>query len=283
MADIGCMILENENILQTLEDNIDIISHVHFSAPNLVALSRSSFSSLSYSRIFYHLQLLKYTHKITIEMLNISDLLDISNSIYHVVKDPDINIIGAGWMGCHLCLKLLEQGYNPTLIEKTRIFAETSSKNQNRLHVGFHYPRSFETRLLCKRTFDQFMKCYESTCIEETKFVNLYVIANTSLMDRETYELIMIAENMKFRTIQTSDYNIHNCSSIGYDVPEKAINWKKAQEYFGNRLKNQICMRTEHNIQKNNANLIFDCTYNSFGTIANCYFIPTLSLIYQQK
>ena len=61
-----------------------------------------------------------------------------------------IFIIGAGWYGLHSAKILESIGRKYRIIEKNKdIFMGSSGFNQNRLHLGFHYPRSFETQRRC--------------------------------------------------------------------------------------------------------------------------------------
>ena len=55
-----------------------------------------------------------------------------------------IAIIGAGWFGCHIALEILKLNkFKIQIFERNKdIFNGASSNNQNRLHLGFHYPRS---------------------------------------------------------------------------------------------------------------------------------------------
>ena len=57
-----------------------------------------------------------------------------------------IAIIGAGWFGCYIGYDLIKSGYEVKIFEKEKeIFSGASGYNQNRLHLGFHYPRSYRT------------------------------------------------------------------------------------------------------------------------------------------
>jgi L-2-hydroxyglutarate oxidase LhgO len=87
-----------------------------------------------------------------------------------------IAIIGGGWIGCHLANKLGDV-HDITIYEKnSTLFTETSYKNQNRLHLGYHYARSFETRELCLSTFDRFIDDYGFATEKVDK--NLYCVAS---------------------------------------------------------------------------------------------------------
>jgi dTDP-4-dehydrorhamnose reductase len=73
--DIGCMFLENENIFDVINKNIDLIYHIHISAPHLSSLTE--YKEISYNQIFKLLKNLNYKHYITFEFLNITiDNLD---------------------------------------------------------------------------------------------------------------------------------------------------------------------------------------------------------------
>ena len=72
-----------------------------------------------------------------------------------------IAIIGAGWFGCHIGSELLNDGHKIKVFEKQKdIFLGASGNNQNRLHLGYHYPRSYVTREQSRNCFDKFKKFY---------------------------------------------------------------------------------------------------------------------------
>ena len=48
-------------------------------------------------------------------------------------------------------LSLKNKGFSIKIFEKNAIFSTASSNNQNRLHLGFHYPRSALTRAQSSR------------------------------------------------------------------------------------------------------------------------------------
>jgi len=58
----------------------------------------------------------------------------------------NIVIVGGGIFGLTSALVLHDKGYKVTVIEKNKdILLEATKCNQNRIHYGFHYPRSTQT------------------------------------------------------------------------------------------------------------------------------------------
>ena len=73
-----------------------------------------------------------------------------------------ICVIGAGWFGCHIATKLIDEGHSVKIFEKNKkIFSNASGNNQNRLHQGFHYPRSRKTINLSRKVL---------SCLERIPF-----------------------------------------------------------------------------------------------------------------
>ena len=94
----------------------------------------------------------------------------------------EIIVIGAGWFGCHIADALSHQHDIRVMEVKQDIFQGTSGHNQNRLHLGFHYPRSHQTRMCAKHGYAKFLKQYGHLC--ESIDENIYAIASKeSLLD----------------------------------------------------------------------------------------------------
>ena len=121
----------------------------------------------------------------------------------------NIVIIGAGFYGCYIAKKLIEQ--NPKI--KIDIYEKNSDillgpgrYNQYRLHTGFHYPRSPETieqtifgEKIFRKEFKNFVY-YPRT--------NLYAIHKNSLTNFKDY--IKILNNFKLK------YKIEKINDIDY-------------------------------------------------------------------
>lgn len=143
-------------------------------------------------------------------------------------------IIGGGWYGLHIAYKY-QNIYDIIVLEKNNdIFTGSSYFNQNRLHQGYHYPRSYKTRKLCKDKNIMFMNDY-SHIVDDIQN-NYYLISNESFIDYETYINIFRYDEYDF-TEKKNDYftniqkNIISCN-------EKIINHQKAKDFFKENIKN---------------------------------------------
>lgn len=211
------------------------------------------------------------------------------------MNKTDIVIIGSGWYGLHI-LKYLEENYNnfkTILLEKnSQIFENSSNYNQNRLHLGYHYPRSYYTRELCKNGYDKFIEKYR----EVVDFIdnNYYLISNDSIIDYNSYLKIYSNDKKYDHTIIENTY-FKNVDNNIINTKEKIINSLKSKEYFlkNINLNNLKLNYYVKNIEKcgdkiiiNNdieCKLLIDCTYNQLNLSKNNYnYELTISLIYEK-
>ncbi|MDD5407047.1 MAG: FAD-dependent oxidoreductase [Sulfurovaceae bacterium] len=286
VLDVGCAFLENEDIYNKLVEyaKTEWVYHVHISAPNLVSIAL--FKDVRYKYLYDTFSKV-YKNKITLELSNQEDM-EIKRSIYTLKKLPSIAIIGSGWYGAHIGVKMLEKGCSVLIYEKNNeIFNGASSFNQNRLHLGFHYPRSSDTRKLCREGYDKFIKEY-GFCVHDIKN-NIYLIAKESLVDYKTYLGIYNYEEINYR--QCESLNEFNNIQGGICVDEKFIDPLVAKHYFSKKLANVI------RLGKNISNVyelslgfdyVYDCTYNALGLMSdfnnyNVIYELTLSLLYKSN
>lgn len=195
-----------------------------------------------------------------------------------------IAIIGGGWVGCHLASKL-KNNHDIVIFDKNEeLFLETSYNNQNRLHIGYHYPRNHQTRDLCKNTFYRFINEYGFLVKDVNP--NLYSISSDkSLLDFNTY--IKIFDKYNFTILNSEDYNLTNIEGT-ISTNEKHINFKNAYDFFNQNLK---IYHVKRNILKNNIeeikkeyDLVINATNNHIvdNNINNYFYELTLTLIYKK-
>lgn len=186
---------------------------------------------------------------------------------------PHILILGCGIYGCHAAMVLKAANISFKMADITnKFFTGSSSKNQNRLHLGFHYPRSFSTRQECKQGYSQFYQQYGH--VLEDIANNYYFIDNKSLVDLQTYKNIYAYENIPYQETSMPDLSFTYDKSKfqgAIKTDEKHINFRKLAQFFQAHLQEHIIPEfkfedlmyenkpfTYHNYQ---FDLILDCTY----------------------
>ena len=81
-------------------------------------------------------------------------------------RRPRVGIVGAGIFGATCALRLSPR-YRITLIERAEdILGGASWGNQNRHHFGYHYPRSPETVLQCRKSHPAFEAVYGEALVD---------------------------------------------------------------------------------------------------------------------
>ncbi len=170
-----------------------------------------------------------------------------------------IAVIGAGWFGCHIAFELLKEGHQVKIFEREKnIFLGASGNNQNRLHLGYHYPRSHITREQSKKGFLKFKKCYPSFSSKIKN--NFYGISNKkkNIIDFETYLQILKSSKLPFKKVNHKNYNFQNLDGM-IRCGEEYINTSNAKKFFLKKFKNKIKFNYEiKNIKKLGNKFIID-------------------------
>jgi hypothetical protein len=210
-----------------------------------------------------------------------------------------IIIVGAGWYGLHCYLILTKFFENCNLdieiLEKNNdIFNSSSNYNQNRLHLGYHYPRSNTTRNLCKDGYLKFIREYRDV----VDFIdnNYYLIPKESTIDYDTF-LKIYSDDISYDHTIISPYPFKNIDGNIINTKEKVINSKKAKSYFKENVpSDKIILNYEvksiereyNKISINNndkqCDILIDCTYNQLQLSNQLYtYEQTISLLYQRR
>lgn len=137
-------------------------------------------------------------------------------------------IIGAGWYGCYLAMLCKNRDIDYVVYEKaSEIFTGSSLYNQNRLHLGFHYPRNFKTRIDSKRGFEKFLSIFPQLSSKVNR--NVYSVHKDSFIDFQTYINIFDHEKYDFEILNENLSANFEGSII---VNERYIDPYKSKEYF---------------------------------------------------
>jgi len=189
-------------------------------------------------------------------------------------------IIGAGWYGCHLADYLISVGSDVTIIDKANaIFTGSSFRNQNRLHLGFHYPRSTDTITECQQGYKLFKERYPD--IREPLINNFYFVSTTlSHMNATDYITTMQQSNIHTKLVQqlpTGLPEVCNMFPSIIQVEEEYINPFKARDYFVKRLGPYL---KQYNPDISGYDMILNCTYNHYKPIEFQIYELFLTLLY---
>lgn len=77
-------------------------------------------------------------------------------------------VIGAGFYGLYAALRCGERGERILVLECEREpFARATYINQARVHMGYHYPRSYATAVRSARYFERFYRDFGFSCLTE--------------------------------------------------------------------------------------------------------------------
>jgi hypothetical protein len=205
-----------------------------------------------------------------------------------------VSIIGAGWYGCHIASILKERGIDVDVYEKEgEIFQKASSKNQNRLHLGFHYPRSFITREQSKEGYKRFIKKYDNLCKKVNK--NIYSVDNhKSVIDFETYVSIMKSAELSFNIVDYPSKMFKNLDGF-IETEEMVVDFNLAKAWFEKVLKDDIIVNTEIksediieckefiSLQEKKYDYMINCTWGVFRPFDNIdiFYELCVTLLYR--
>jgi len=204
-----------------------------------------------------------------------------------------IIIIGSGWYGLYSSL-LLKNKFNIIILEKNAdIFNNSSYYNQNRLHLGYHYPRNNATRQICLNGYDKFINKFPEIVDDINK--NYYIISKESVIDYESY-LTIFNSNKKYEHEIINNHIFLNIDGNIIQNKEKIINSDKAYKYFKNKIDNNLIkfnytVKTIKHIDNKiiindelYTDYLLDCTYNQLNldNSQKYSYELTLSLVYKK-
>jgi hypothetical protein len=202
-------------------------------------------------------------------------------------------IIGAGWYGCHIASSLSAIGMDVTVFEKNaRPLYEASGNNQFRLHLGFHYPRHYNTRMQSRDGYMRFMERYPH--LSASVVNNIYAVPKqNSLIDFLTYRLIMTASGIDFSEPNELSIKLNNIEGL-IQCEEQVLLTEKARIYFQQRLGSKLILnqKVENIDEKENCvyvngerfDYVIDATWGHFKKPPiELFYEPTILLYYELK
>jgi hypothetical protein len=218
-----------------------------------------------------------------------------------MAESKKIAIIGAGIFGLAIAEKLQKLNYQIDIFEKNKnILSGASRNNLNRIHQGFHYPRSMTTINQSSANYKIFIKKFKF--FVKNKQMSYYLIAkNGSKVSLDKY--LKIIKNIPYfsEEVSTEQIPIKTSNILGGIIThEKIYDWQSMEKYFKNNLKDNINFLFNeyvHSINKNNTltikkqkkyidtpkyQFIIDCSYSKQNNFKRNLGIPLKKKIFQK-
>ena len=180
-----------------------------------------------------------------------------------------IAVVGAGFTGCSVALKLSDK-HQITLFEKEKdILLGASAYNQMRFHHGYHYPRSQKTIDEIKLSKNDFLKFYGNSIFGKTK--NFYSIpAKNSKTNPQNFEKFLKKNNLFYKKVNKKKILNNNLDET-YEVDEKILNYFTFKKKIKKMLKKtNIKIKLNSQIKKSDLKLydkVIVTTYSSNNII----------------
>lgn len=156
-------------------------------------------------------------------------------------------IIGAGLYGLYSALFCAKHGQSVLVLEyDSESFKRATYINQARVHMGYHYPRSYSTAIKSAHYFERFMKDY-SFCVL-TEFDKIYATsANFSWTNAEQFMKFCKAADIRCDEVNTSNYFKDRMCDGAFLTKEYTYDAHILRDYFLNELKNYSNVEIRYN------------------------------------
>jgi len=201
-------------------------------------------------------------------------------------------IIGGGIHGITIALELAKNS-DVTIVDSNEdILLGASKNNHNRIHLGYHYPRSIDTIQECKQGYNFFIKKYKD-CLVFPDFY--YIISKKSKINAEKFKAVMSGENLKcVSSWPETSFLDYKQVEDSYKVDEACIDIDKFRKKINKQLlklkvktildftiksvkkedKNKLTLISNNNKKiKLAPNLIINCTYTNSNNILKLFHI----------
>jgi len=186
----------------------------------------------------------------------------------------NIYVVGAGIFGCSIAIELAKNNYNIILIEKNNdILSGATKLNHNRIHFGYHYPRSIDTAKQSILGLSSFAMEYNDCIISD--FENYYCIAKkNSNVSSLQYENFCTSAGIDFQKTDINDDIINkDLISTIYKVNEPVYDIDILKAIIKNKLeKYSVEVKLNSPIESFNFNdndQIINCTYSNLNRVNN--------------
>lgn len=171
------------------------------------------------------------------------------------MKSKKIIVIGSGIFGTTIALTLDKENFDVTLVEKdNKILNNASMCNHNRLHYGFHYPRSLETAKQSLDGFEIFKSKFENCIL--SNFKNYYLIDKNSKVSKSQYNSFCNKIGVEF--VESYPDGMVNDETINYSILTK----EPIFDY------NSIVNKLSYDLRNSNVKLVLNNEITDFSQLS---------------
>lgn len=194
-----------------------------------------------------------------------------------------IKIIGAGLFGCCIAHELFKSGHDVTLIEQDSDIMQRASKcNHNRIHFGYHYPRSTTTAKQSLNGLISFLINFRESIVSH--FPNYYMVAkNGSNVTSKEYiefcENVGISYDIKFPSDKIINKNLIDLS---IRVNEPVFDYNILKSLVKKQLEGvNLKLNTSFDGNLNDCDYIINTSYANINNVNKLIKAPELNLKFQ--
>jgi hypothetical protein len=187
------------------------------------------------------------------------------------MSDRKIAIVGAGIFGCSIALELAKEGHNVTVFEQAEdIMLGATKNNHNRIHYGYHYPRSLKTTKQSLDGLISFLASYSEAVL--FGFENYYAIAkNDSLTSAGQFKEFCKEAGISYKIAYPQKKLMNpDLISESYLVEEPIYDWNRLQQIVKSKLgKSNIKLKLNSSFLESSESFDFviNCAYSNINTI----------------
>lgn len=193
-----------------------------------------------------------------------------------------ILIIGAGLYGCCASIELKKEGYDVVLVDKEEdIMMAASLCNHNRIHYGYHYPRSYKTALESITGLENFRKMFKEAMIYD--FPNYYFVEKNSATTAKDF--ISFSDKLGFKYTKSKVSNNivdNNHIDLTLRVKEPIYDYTKVKEKVKSYLKKyKVELRMKYDILEKEVeeyDHIINATYGNINKINSFFNQPLIEI-----
>lgn len=183
----------------------------------------------------------------------------------------NIAVVGAGFYGSYIALKLADKGHKILLIDPEDKTQSATLHCQARLHSGMFYVRSIKDLVSCARNFTKFFKIFKPYIYSE--FKSFYLIDKNSKVDFDSYKKICIDNGLKTKEVKLDYVNSNSVQGI-LETNEFSINTSELLSNLILQCKNHknITFIKDYvsRITENGSEIKIDLTFNNHVKVNKC-------------